>query len=45
MAVSANTAKMKEREDAFVKVFHGLKTLEYDLALHADNHTAMIVAR
>lgn len=42
--VSANTAKMKEREDAFVKVFHGLKTLEYDLALHADNRTAMLVA-
>ncbi len=40
--VSDNTAKMKEREDAFVKVFHGLKTLEYDLALHADNRTAML---
>ncbi len=42
--VSDNTAKMKEREDAFVKVFHGLKTLEYDLALHADNRTAMLAA-
>lgn len=31
--VSANTAKMKEREDTYVKVFHGLKTLEYDFAL------------
>lgn len=42
--VSANTAKMKEREDAYVKVFHGLKTLEYDLALHAGNRTAMLAA-
>ncbi|MDE3071638.1 ATP-dependent nuclease [Dyella sp. KRB-257] len=42
--VSDNTAKMKEREDTFVKVFHGLKTLEYDLALHADNRTAMLAA-
>jgi putative ATP-dependent endonuclease of OLD family len=42
--VSANTAKMKESEDNFVKVFHGLKTLEYDLALHADNRTAMLAA-
>lgn len=42
--VSANTAKMKEGEDEFVKVFHGLKTLEYDLALHADNRTAMLAA-
>ncbi len=42
--VSDNTAKMKEGEDAFVKVFHGLKTLEYDFALHADNRTAMLTA-
>ena len=42
--VSANTAKMKESEDAFVKVFHGCKTLEYDLALHADNRAAMLTA-
>lgn len=44
VTVSANTAKMKEREDAYVKVFHGLKTLEYDLALHAENRAAMLVA-
>jgi putative ATP-dependent endonuclease of OLD family len=25
-------------------VFHGLKTLEYDLALHADNRAAMLAA-
>lgn len=42
--VSDNTLKMKTREDAFVKVFHGVKTLEYDLALHADNRAAMLVA-
>ena len=42
--VSDNTAKMKKSEDAFVKVFHGVKTLEYDLALHADNRAAMLTA-
>jgi putative ATP-dependent endonuclease of OLD family len=42
--VSDNTAKMKGRADTFVKVFHGLKTFEYDLALHADNRTAMLKA-
>jgi putative ATP-dependent endonuclease of OLD family len=41
---SDNTAKMKKSEDEFVKVFHGLKTLEYDLALHADNRSAMLLA-
>ena len=44
VVVSANTAKMKEREDAYVKVFHGLKTLEYDFALYADNRMAMLAA-
>jgi putative ATP-dependent endonuclease of OLD family len=42
--LSDNTAKMKEREDDFVLIFHGLKTLEYDLALHADNRSAMLLA-
>jgi len=42
--VSDNTAKMKKLEDAFVKIFHGVKTLEYDLALYADNRTAMLTA-
>ncbi|MDR3418839.1 MAG: hypothetical protein P4L83_21915 [Nevskia sp.] len=42
--VSDNTAKMKAREDTVVKVYHGLKTFEYDLALHADNRTAMLKA-
>ena len=42
--VSANTAKMKTCEDAYVKVFHGLKTFEYDLALAPDNRKAMLKA-
>ncbi|TDR32161.1 ATP-dependent nuclease [Hydromonas duriensis] len=42
--VSENTEKMKKREDVFVKVFHGLKTFEYDLALYTGNHTAMLNA-
>lgn len=42
--VSANTTKMKACEDAYVKVFHGLKTFEYDLALEKDNRAAMIKA-
>ncbi|HEM7880100.1 TPA: AAA family ATPase [Burkholderia contaminans] len=44
ITVSANTAKMKGREDTHVKVFHGLKTFEYDLALESDNRTAMLKA-
>ena len=42
--VSANTVKMKKCEDGHVKVFHGLKTFEYDLALESDNRTAMLKA-
>ena len=42
VVVSANTAKMKALEDSFVKVFHGVKTFEYDLALRGANHAAMI---
>lgn len=44
ITVSANTAKMKSFEDTRVKVFHGLKTFEYDLALESDNRTAMLKA-
>lgn len=44
VTVSSNTAKMKRREDANVKIFYGLKTLEYDLALEADNRPAMLKA-
>ncbi|MDN7142206.1 MULTISPECIES: ATP-dependent endonuclease [Pseudomonas] len=42
--LSSNTVKMKESEDAFVKVFHGLKTLEYDLALLEANRGPMLTA-
>lgn len=42
--VSDNTAKMKAGEDAYVKVFHGLKTFEYDLALHPENRATMLTA-
>lgn len=44
ITVSDNTAKMKASEDAVVKVFHGVKTLEYDLALYAGNRAAMLKA-
>lgn len=44
VTVSANTAKMKSCEDSHVKVFHGLKTFEYDLALEPANRAAMLTA-
>ncbi len=44
ITVSANTAKLKGSEDAHIKVFHGIKTFEYDLALDATNRTAMLKA-
>jgi len=42
--ISANTLSMTEREDSLVKVFYGVKTFEYDLALHEDNRTVMLSA-
>lgn len=44
ITVSANTAKMKTSEDTHVKVFHGLKTFEYDLALESANRKPMLAA-
>ena len=44
ITVSANTAKMKACEGAHVKVFYGLKTFEYDLALESVNRAAMLKA-
>ena len=44
VTVSANTASMKRLGDGLVKVFHGVKTFEYDLALHAENRTPMLRA-
>jgi len=40
--VSDNTQAMLKLSDEFVGVFHGVKTLEYDLALYASNRTAML---
>lgn len=42
--VSDNTQAMLKLSDEFVGVFHGLKTLEYDLALYESNRTAMLKA-
>lgn len=42
--ISSNTQKMKESADQFVGVYHGVKTLEYDLALQAENRDAMLKA-
>lgn len=42
--LSANTLKMLKFEDFYLKVFHGLKTLEYDLALYASNREIMLAA-
>lgn len=35
---------MLKLQDRYVRVFHGVKTLEYDLALHPNIHTAMLSA-
>lgn len=42
--LSSNTVKMKALEDHYVKVFHGVKTLEYDLALLEANREPMLTA-
>lgn len=44
VTVSDNTSAMKALEDTFVKVFHGQKTFEYDLALIEKNRIAMLAA-
>ncbi|WP_432415464.1 ATP-dependent nuclease [Chromohalobacter israelensis] len=44
VVVSRNTAKVKALEDYYVKIFHGVKTLEYDLALYENNREAMLTA-
>jgi len=44
VTISDNTKKMKGCEDVYVKVFHGVKTFEYDLALHAENRISMLKA-
>ncbi len=44
IVISDNTAAMKALEDDFVKVFHGQKTFEYDLALVGTNRDVMLKA-
>ena len=44
VTVSDNTKKMKGLADSLVKVFHGQKTLEYDLALEPENVATMLTA-
>ncbi|QRG08899.1 AAA family ATPase [Xanthobacter dioxanivorans] len=44
VTVSDNTAKMKKLQDSLVRVFHGQKTLEYDLALEPENVSTMLAA-
>lgn len=42
--LSSNTVNMMGLQDGYVKVFHGVKTLEYDLALLEDNRGPMLTA-
>jgi putative ATP-dependent endonuclease of OLD family len=42
--VSDNTVKMLGLQDGLVKVFHGKKTFEYDLALYSANRASMLEA-
>lgn len=44
IAVSDNTKSMLARQDRLVRVFHGQKTFEYDLALSAKNRPTMLAA-
>jgi putative ATP-dependent endonuclease of OLD family len=44
VVISANTTLMKGYADKFVDVFHGVKTFEYDLALHEGNRKSMLKA-
>jgi putative ATP-dependent endonuclease of OLD family len=42
--ISDNTQSLINRSDDFISVFHGVKTLEYDLALHGCNRNVMLDA-
>jgi putative ATP-dependent endonuclease of the OLD family len=44
VTASATTVAIKASESKSLKVFHGVKTFEYDLALHELNRTAMLEA-
>ena len=41
---SANASAMKAQESGLLKVFFGVKTFEYDFALHEKNRVAMLLA-
>lgn len=42
--ISATTQSLKDKSDGFISVFHGVKTLEYDLALYDGNCDVMLNA-
>jgi putative ATP-dependent endonuclease of the OLD family len=42
VTVSDNTSALLKCEDDFIGVFHGVKTLEYDLALYESNRNVML---
>jgi putative ATP-dependent endonuclease of OLD family len=44
ITVSATTQSLKDKSDDFISVFHGVKTLEYDLALYECNRNVMLDA-
>lgn len=44
LVISDNTNLLKRSEDSLVKVFHGIKTFEYDLAIHEENIEVMLNA-
>ena len=44
ITVSSNAKPMEAHEDAFVRVFYGKKTFEYDFALQKENRMAMLSA-
>lgn len=44
LVISDNTILLKRSEDSLVKVFHGVKTFEYDLAIHEENIEVMLGA-
>ncbi|MCW8469372.1 AAA family ATPase [Fluoribacter gormanii] len=44
ITISTNLEKIQKCEDKFIKIFHGLKTFEYDLALYEVNRELMLDA-
>ena len=44
VTVSNNTNRLKALESDLIKVFYGVKTFEYDLALYENNRTIMLKA-